>query len=222
MTNKYIAKQLSDISCPSIEMPIYRGCLKHVLVAQPQSKRERFISFVESSCGVLSGNRILVSGVGVSLSLVIFFFGGSSGEQEFSISQAQAQDTIEEMQLSSQAISQSERRELEAQLQMNMQQLMEQAKNARMRVVYDVDPRLPMRVVHHEDNQVYMISFISDDSGKFKVNRGAQMSRLLADKIATMAAQHKVLQYVTNEGSVVIVLMNEASQPQSGIVLAGN
>lgn len=222
MHDRTLAKQLNTLECPHIETPLFQRCLRYAVMEQPKSKRERIVELLEDGCEIVIGNRLVVTGVGVSLSLVMFIVGVSDPSPESGLNQVQASEVVSEMQLASHEINESQKSYLENQLQMDFQQLVDQAKTAHMQLVFDIDMRLPVRVVDSRHNQVHLVSFTSDSQGRYKAHTNISDHQTIVDKIASEAGNHRVLQYVTQEGDVVMLLVNEQNLPQTGIVLAGN
>lgn len=222
MKKQDLCRQLQELDCPSIDTPLYRQCLREVIMSQPKSKRERIYSLLESGCQVLVGSRVAVTGVGLSLSVLLLFVGYTYGDDDSVVTQVSASEIVTQMERASQDMSESHRSRIEAQLQMDLQQLLEQAQASRMQLVFDIDPQTPVRVMDSRRQQVHLVNFYSDEHGYIKVQKGPRLAQLMEERMATMAASHKVLQYVSDEGQIVMVTINESHQPQSGIVLAGN
>lgn len=224
MSCRKLSNELQAVDCPSISTPLYRSCLSEVLQHQPKSKRERIMSLVESGCDVLVNNRIVVTGVGVTLTVALVFVGtwGPFGTN-INNGQVQAQEIVEELEIAAVDLDEDKRALIENQTNNSFDVLIEEAKAAKVALVYDLDPNIPMRVVDSRANvtQSYVVTFVEDDRGHLQAK---SMIPHIVDSQSTMSAEQKrrILQYANSQGEIIMLDLNERNQPRSGIVLAGN
>lgn len=224
MSCRKLSNELQAVDCPSINTPLYRSCLSEVLQHQPKSKRERIMSLVESGCDVLVNNRIIVTGVGVTLTVALVFVGTwAPFGTNINNGQVQAQEIVEELEIAAVDLDEDKRALIENQTNNSFDVLIEEAKAAKVALVYDLDPNIPMRVVDSRANvtQSYVVTFVEDDRGHLQAK---SMIPHIVDSQSTMSAEQKrrILQYANSQGEIIMLDLNERNQPRSGIVLAGN
>lgn len=223
MSQRQLSKDLHQLDCPSINTPTYRSCLKNVLEFQQRGKRERVMSMLEEGCDVVVSNRVVASGIGVSVVLLILFSSVLMPGSEYAPSQVQAQSVVDEMEMASQTLDDDQKAALEAQLEMELESLIKQAKSASAAMVYELDPRIPMRVIDNRTKSVktFVVTFRQDRSGRLQMT--SLVPRFTSTEASSTAyTKRRILQYASDDGQIVLIDLNENNAPRSGIVLASN
>jgi len=223
MNKVQLQQDLRNVDCPSISVPLYQSCLGRLIKEQPKSKREKVVSYLENGCEVMSNNRLIFSGVGVSLTVVLFFTSVFSPGSEYAPSKVQAQSVVEEMEVASKNLNEEQLALLEERLQMELDSLIRQAKSARTALVYELDPRIPMRVVDGRSNspKSFIVTFSQDQSGRLRM-RSLVPRYTSIEGSASAYTKRRILQYAGDDGQIILVDLSENNLPQSGIVLTGN
>ena len=223
MSCRQTAKKLKSLDCPSIHTPMYRDCLKEALEFQPKGKRERAMTMMEDGCDVVVSNRLVVTGIGASITVVMLFIGALAPTSEYSPSKVQAQDVVEEMVQASKSLDDAQRMALENQLQMEFERVISQVQDSTSTMVYELDPRVPMRVVdaRNHSHKTFIVSFSRDSAGRLRM-KSLVPNFDSTDSTSSAFGKRRVLQYANNNGEIVMLDLAENSTPQSGIVLAGN
>lgn len=221
-----VRNQLSTVECPSIQTPEYNRCLKEVISFQPRSKRDRLVSLIEDGCNVVVGNKIVVTSLGVSLSAVLLFVSSFTTYNAVTGQQYQMQSVLEEMEIASRELTEQERSALEASVQMDVEELLAQAKAAKMAVVYELDPRIPMRVVDSRDQSfahtsIPTLAFRENANGRLEAH-SLMPTYTHTESSASAFGKRQVFQYANYDGQVVMLDLADNFKPRSGIVLAGN
>lgn len=223
MNYQEFKRELQQVHCPHIETPLFKHCLKEVLEKQSKSKRERVMSLIENSCDMIVSNRVVVSSVGVSLTVVTIFIGTLMPGNDYAPTKVQAQSVVEEMELASQKLDEHQRKALEERLQMELNHLIKQAKEADTTMVFELDPRVPMRVVdaRRQSPSSYLISFGQDQAGRLQIRSVTPRFESI-ESSGSAFGKRRVLQYASDEGQIIMIDLAENNLPQSGIILAGN
>lgn len=217
-----LSRELLSVDCPDIHTPEFSRCLKTLIKKQPKSKRERLLNLIESGCETLVTHRVIVSGMGVSLSAALVF--GAVFNPFFSSeivqTNVQASEVIEEVELASTNLDHQQRRILENRLNVSFEELIQEAKTARASMVFEVSPHQPIQVLDQSSSQPQTIRFIKDPHGRLLATQ--RTHPFSWESTFSAETKYRLLEYKRQDQDLVFVELNEHNSPQSRVVLTNN
>lgn len=223
MNKRDIARTLNTVECPNIETPIFQECLKQVISCRKASKVELLIQTMEQGMTTVVSSRMVFGGLAMSVGLfAVVWLAGEKSSGAVAVNQVQASEAIRGIETASQTTSRDRMTHVESQLQMSWEDAMAHAQAAHQQMIYDLDLARPLGIIDSQSGRAFLVSFHPDSHGRLSGRIHHQPNRLTLDKMATQAAEYKVLQYQTPQGDVVMVVFDQGFQPETGVVLSGN